>query len=317
MSKKVELVQGFGLESTKRFFYMLLVESWLAKLLGSPVLSIVVPILVGLYYIVLDVWGDDWSIIVDFKSFHEIAFSLLAGATVFVAFWRGVSESLKSKVDNQSLVMQKSIALYCNELVHNKAQTVLHRAKSLKPNANPFRRVVLPQSQIRRSIEGIHKLLSDAFRIERRNIRITIISRRPTGGKWHYEFKHKVQREHHPADKIMNGCSAASHCYSTGESLFIADIRKGIKESVFMHSERSQGAEIGSLFCKPVKIVVNSCQFDYIFTIAIYGELLCPPYKKDECSAWANIFDDIADRIELELYLLSVDKYSSSGGKMS
>ncbi len=41
----------------------------------------------------------------------------------------------------------------------------------------------------------------------------------------------------------------------------------------------------------------------------IYGEIICTPYDLEECKATEKIFDQISDRIELELYLHSMRKY--------
>ena len=53
----------------------------------------------------------------------------------------------------------------------------------------------------------------------------------------------------------------------------------------------------------------------YIFTIAVYGEFLCTPYDEEEYKACEKLLDEVADRVELELYLHSLKTYKTSGGK--
>ena len=107
----------------------------------------------------------------------------------------------------------------------------------------------------------------------------------------------------------MNQASTAKHCFTTGESIFISDIRKGVKENIFFESVRSKKNKIGSIYCKPIRIEVNNKTYVYIFTIAIYGEFFCTPYDEDECKICEEILDEISDRVELELYLFSMKKF--------
>lgn len=59
----------------------------------------------------------------------------------------------------------------------------------------------------------------------------------------------------------------------------------------------------GSVFCKPVRVTVSNVESVYIFTIAVYGQYICTPYDEAECRACEKILDEVADRVELELYL--------------
>ena len=113
----------------------------------------------------------------------------------------------------------------------------------------------------------------------------------------------------------MNGSSTAKYAFDTGDSVFIPDIRKGVKEGVFINSDRSNKSEVGSIFCKPVRITVSGTEYVYIFTIAVFGQYLCTPYDEEECRACEKILDEVADRVELELYLNSIKRFRENGGK--
>src|SRR5690625_663249 len=84
---------------------------------------------------------------------------------------------------------------------------------------------------------------------------------------------------------------------------------------LFLESSRSKVSEIGSIFCKPVRIQVGTIEYVYIFTIAVFGQHICTPYDEDECIACEKILDEVADRVELELYLFSIKQYRDDGGK--
>ena len=113
----------------------------------------------------------------------------------------------------------------------------------------------------------------------------------------------------------MMGSSTAKYAFESGDSIFIPDIRKGIKEEVFYSSDRSNKSDIGSIFCKPVRISVGKREYIYIFTIAVFGQYLCSPYDEEECRACEKILDEVADRVELELYLNSMKDFQIGGGK--
>lgn len=83
----------------------------------------------------------------------------------------------------------------------------------------------------------------------------------------------------------------------------------------FLESERSKKNEIGSIYCKPVRVTVSGVEYTYIFTVVVYGQFLCVPYDNDECRACESLLDEVSDRIELELYLHSMKSFKENGGK--
>ncbi len=283
--------------------------------LSSPIMGIVVPPLVGLYYGTLDIWGEDWKIIKDYKEIHEFVFLMLASLTVLILFLKGLSEQFKGIVNKKYQNILESLVVFFNDLVKKKKDRFYQKAKNVKPNADIFKIITQPKDQLDFVLDGTKTLLKNGFEIEPKNIAITIIQGVPSEAKWWYEFKCDSQKQHTKAKQIMEGSSTASYCYKNGESIFISDIRKGLKENIFLTSERSKKSTIGSIYCKPVRINVNSIDFVYIFTMVIYGEFLCTPYDEEECKACERLLDEVGDRVELELYLHSIRKYKDSGGK--
>lgn len=298
----------------KNFLYKLFVDNKVIDFLSLPLLGIVVPPFIGLYYVILDIWGNDWNIIKSYVDIHEFIFTLLAAFTVVILFLKGISEQFKGNASKKYQLILQELLLFINELVKKKRDRFHKKAKDIKRTGDVFKQITHPREQIEYALDGTKTFLSKGFGIDRKNIILTIIGGNPNLNKWWYEFKCDQQTQHTKAKDIMASESTAKHCYDSGESLFIPDLRKGVKEGVFHPSERYSRKESGSIFCRPVRIDIDTVQYVYIFTIVIYGQLLCTPYDLDECRATERILDEISDRIELELYLHSMRQYREHGG---
>lgn len=299
----------------KKWLYIIFVKNRVVEFIAHPVLSVVVPPIVGLYYGTLDIWGDDWGWVKDRKEIHELIFTVLAASTVLILFFKGVREAAEGSVSKRYQLLTESILQFFNGLVKKKRDRFFNKAKNLKPTADIFRIITHPKDQLEHVLDGTKTFLINGFSINSKNIGITIIQGRPSDNRWWYALKCDTQKQHTKPRDLMSGSSTARYCYESGDSLFIPDVRKGIKEGMFFESARSKATETGSIFCKPVRIKVGNLEYVYIFTIAVFGQHLCTPYDEDECIACEKILDEVADRVELELYLFSIKQYRESGGK--
>ncbi|WP_373950679.1 MULTISPECIES: hypothetical protein [Vibrio] len=299
----------------KKFLYVLFVNNKVVDFISSTFLSVVVPPIVALYYGTLDIWGDDWNWVKDYKSLHEFLFSILAAFTFIVLFLKGISETFKGRVAKRYELLLESLIVLFNGLVKKKRDRFYQQAKTLKPKEDVFKRITQPRDQLEHVLDGTKRFLTEGLGLDQKNIGITIIQGAPAEKRWWYDFKCDAQKQHTKAKDLMEGKSTAQYCFEHGDSLFIPDLRKGIKEGVFFESSRSKKTGIGSIFCKPVRVTINHVDYVYIFTIAVYGQHLCTPYDENECRACEKILDEVADRVELELYLHSMKQYRESGGK--
>ncbi|EJL6781062.1 TPA: hypothetical protein ACMDRZ_003849 [Vibrio cholerae] len=299
----------------KKALYYIFVNNRFINLIGSTFLSITIPPIVALYYGTLDIWGDDWAWVKDYKSIHEKLFLTLAIFTVVVLFIKGISDSFKGNVSKKYEVLLESLLVLFNGLVKKKRDRFFQKARTLKPREDAFKKITQPRDQLEHMLDGTKRFLIEGFGIESKNIGVTIIQGKPSQNLWWYEFKCDAQKQHTKAKDLMTKDSTAKYCFENGDSIFIPDIRKGTKEGVFFNSNRSSKSSIGSIFCKAVRVNVNGLEYVYIFTIAVYGQFLCTPYDENECQACEKILDEVADRVELELYLHSMKQYRDSGGK--
>lgn len=298
----------------RKLLYFIFVNNRVIKFLDNPALSIVIPPVVALYYGTLDIWGDDWFWIKDHRTTHGFIFSLLASITVVILFLKGMAESGRSAAAKKYQLLLESLISFFNELVKKKKDRFNNKARGLKPTGDVFRTITHPKDQLEHVLDGAKRLLVNGFGLDQKNVGITIIQGNPLDNKWWYELRCDPQRQHFKAKDLMTGSSTAKYCFDSGDSLFISDIRKGIKDGVFQESDRSKKSSAGSIFCKPVRVTVGKIEYVYIFTIAIFGEFLCIPYDEEECRACENILDEIGDRVELELYLHSIKQFKETGG---
>lgn len=298
----------------QKWLYVAFVKNRIIKFIGSPFVIIVIPPILALYYSVLDIWGEDWDIIKNYRTWHERVFIILGGATVIVLVLKGIAEQFRRTIAEQYFVILQSMMSFFNELVKKKKDRFYNKALDLRPNADIFSIITHPDDQIEYALDGAKRFLINAFRVEQKNIAITIIQGVQAEDAWRYAFKCDSQRQHTKPQYIMESKSTAKYCYETGDSLFISDIRKGEKEGVFLPTERSRNSKIGSIYCKPVRVDVGSISYTYIFTIVVYNQFICTPYDEEECRACERVLDEISDRVELELYLYSIKNFKQNGG---
>lgn len=300
--------------SLKKILYVLFVNNAIIKFLNAPALSMIISPIVGLYYGALGIWGNDWAWISNNRPLHQLLFSLLASTTILILFIKGLAEAGKGIAAKKYQTLLDSMITFFNELVKKKKDRFNNKSRGLKPTADIFKIITHPKDQLEYALDGTKRFLIDGFGIDQKNIGITIIQGNPGDNRWWYALQCDSQRQHYKAKDIMNSPSTAKHCFDSGDSLFIPDIRKGLKDRVFYESDRSKKTGIGSIFCKPVRAIVGGVEYVYIFTIAVFGEYLCTPYDESECRACEKILDEVADRVELELYLHSIKQFKESGG---
>lgn len=298
----------------KKFLFAIFVNNRVMSAIASPALGIIIPPLIGLYYGTLDVWGDEWGIVKNYKAIHEFIFTVSASFTVLILFLRAVSQTFQGQIQSKYQEIIQATMIFINEVVKKKKDRFHESAKGIRPKADIFKAITKPQDQIDFLLDGTRRLLRDAFGIEYKNIEITIIQGNNLDGKWWYLHQTEKQRQHTKAKDIVDGKSTARYCLDTGDSILVPDIRKGLKEEIFLPSDRSKKSQLGSIYCKPVRVNVGDKEYVYIFTVCVYGELICTPYDEVECKACERLLDEVAERVELELCLHSIKSFKESGG---
>lgn len=288
------------------FFRWLLIGNWLSRLVRNQILEMIVPALVGLYFLVLDVWGDDLWWVRDYQDTHKVIFGLFAGATIAILFWRGIGDFF---FGSQSEYVQglENLLYSIERIISAKIRRFQLKSREVRANTNVFTLITQPDEQIRVILEEAHGFLVGWCSVPRGIFDITVIRKNPYTGEVSFLAKANRHWEHTAPDTLLAEKSAAAKCLETGEELFIPDKRKGAKKGIYHLSERdSRSKNDGSLFCRPVTVKIGAHEEKFLITFATYGQKVCDPADQHAREAANLLFREFAKRIELELMLLSI-----------
>lgn len=288
----------------------------LKKIFGQKWLSSAFAVLLGLYYGTLDIWGDDWGWILDYKPLHSRIYSILMGLTIISVSlrayydWQDVkNKAVHDKLQNQFLLFIKNIVQAKRTRFYDKVTKL-----DIGKRANFFEIITHPKEQLR-SIMQNAIIFFEFYGVPRSNLQITILSSNSNINEWVYEETLDRQKNHTDANVLMQNRSVATQALQTGEPIFLADLsEEGTRDSekIFYKSERSVKVNcIGSIYCKPVTIKIQEITYNYIFTLVTYGTYLCSPNNVDEANQIATLLDEIGDRVELELYVLAMRQHQA------
>lgn len=223
----------------RKLFYLIFVNNRVIDFIGSPFMSIVIPPIVALYYGTLDIWGDDWHIVKDYKSIHETIFSVLAGTTALVLFIKGIAEQFRGSITKKYHSILQSMVACFNELVKKKRDRFFQEAKFLKPNIDVFKKITQPKNQIEYALDGTKRLLHNAFGIDPKNIAITIIQGKVTESKWWYEFKCDTQKQHTVVVYGQFICTPYDEAECRACEELLDEISDRVELELYLHSMKS------------------------------------------------------------------------------
>lgn len=287
----------------------LLYENSLVSSFRNKFIQVVVPGLSALYFLCLDVWGDDWRIIKDYKSDHEFIFSFLISASLLILIVRGTADWYEGKSDKAYIAFMEQFSILTSKLVTRKLERFKDEALKLKPNGNTFRQITQPKDQINLILGEIESLLLANFGVKKKQVCITVMHQNPKTNTWYYEYETNKGWRHTKAQTLINEGSAAAECLKTGEPIFHPCKKIASRSKQYFLSERDKISGIGSVFCYPAVTKNPDYTDNYIVSIVTYGKRLCDPLDKDQAEAIADIFSDICQRIDLELTLHSIKKW--------
>lgn len=290
--------------------------TFLKKTFQNTWLNSSLAILLGLYYGTLDIWGDDWQWIADYKNIHSVVYSILVLATVISVVIKASLDHIIEKNQNEErLILNKFISTVTN-IVYIKRTRFYDKASNLDKNKKHIRffdEITHPDEQIKHIMSQSREFFN-FYGVERSQIEMTvlgsIINNEDTNEKWKYVIQSDRQREHSNPNIIMSCNSLAKKAIDSGQSIFLAELKEGINQQKFFESNRSKEAgNIGSIYCKPVTIKIQEITYRYVFSIVSYGTYLCSPTNTVEAKQIAKILDEFGDRVELELYLFAMKRH--------
>jgi hypothetical protein len=262
----------------------------------------------GSYYLILDVWGDSWPIIVKNKPFHELAFTILLILTLMAVIIKEVSEYIEERLLRVNDDISNSMSALTTRAVLVKLNRFKEKSKTLGISADIFNTITQPKEQINLILGEIESLMHKCFDIKISQSCITIMCVKDE--KQYFKYTTKRDWQHTRPKKLISNKSAAKMSLTLGEPVFFASKIKEAKKGNYFISERDKQKGDGSVYCYPVKTNINGNIDTYIISIVTYGKRICQPFDNDKAEAITEIFSDICRRIDLELTLESIKNSS-------
>lgn len=276
----------------------------------GKLLGVVLPGFAGAYYLALDIWGDQWPILVKNKDLHSTIFKVLIFFSLLSLIVRAIADWIVEKKEKDYVLFLQSLSVLTTKLVKSKLDRFKLVAGKLTPNGNTFKKLSEPDKQINLILTEIELLFNKHFGIkdDKLSIVITRIKNHLQDDMVCYHaFKNHKRWQRTKAIKIIeNKTSIASRCLKTGESIFIADKSEASDNKHYYFSKRDKRKKIGSVFCYPSITNTNSYEDKYIICISTYEKILCDPDDRETVSAIRSILDDICRRLDLELTLYAI-----------
>lgn len=286
------------------------------KLFQIPWLSSALAILLGLYYGTLDIWGDEWTWIKDYKNWHAWIYSILMLLTIISVIYKTYLNYKSDKLKFEDDQLLKNFLSFIKNIVHAKRTRFYDKVSRLDTTTkriNFFEEITHPKEQIRYIMAQAVKFF-EYYGVESGHLEMTVLGAHTTASvtifDWKYLLQLDRQRQHTDPNQLMNNPSIAKQAILRGEPIFLADLQEGVDQNIFYKSSRSENANnVGSIYCKPVTIKIQGITYKFVFTIVSYGTYLCSPNSEAEAKQLAILLDEIGDRIELELYLLAMTQH--------
>lgn len=300
----------------------LLYDNLVLKIIRHKFFQLLLPGLASIYYMTLDIWGDDWKIITNYKHVHENIFLILIGMSLLVLFVRGIADWYETRSNTAYIAFMERLSTLTSRLVKFKLNRFKEKAKYLKPNGNTFKAITNPKEQISMILHEIESLLYEYFSIKNKNCCVTIMHKDPKTQKWYYAYRtRKNWNLPKPQTIIDNKSSTAAMCFSLGEPVFHPCKQSASKSNKYYLDEKDKREGKGSVFCYPVLTTNGDYSDIFLISIATYGKWLCDPVDTEKSDAISEFLSDICSRLDLELTLSSIKdwqfKYHSKGSRES
>jgi hypothetical protein len=286
------------------------IANTLSKIFGSfvetafgQIVLFLWPVMINAYFLCLDVHGDDWPILKNNKTFHDILFISL----LLVSFIVGILIALRNTLSiNRERMFMEMIGCFGSS-VKTKCDRFRRKFPNISPNCNVFKIITEPIEQIENSSQFYCKLIENIFGLPQDSVDITVIHMDEAGH--HYEFQAQKNTKHMDLSLLMNEKSAAAQCLSSGVEMLVACKNEAANNGEYLLSDTDKRSLPGSAYCYPV-VLGKPFGTSYIITITTFGKRFCGPRNENGKEAAKIVLKEIAKRIELELILQAMKEYA-------
>lgn len=299
-----------------KIFKFICYSNPLSALAENRILGYLFPAVVGLYYLTLDVWGNDWPMIRSHKELHQNIYILLVCATLFFIFLKLLRAFYLDLTKTTKADVRVGLIMLASRVVSAKLERFKGCAEDIDATTNTFKKITKPQEQIQVIISEMITYLYNTFEIDDDEVCITITHFDTVSNRWHFMNDTHRGWNHTKAGRLFTERSMAALAMSRGEPVFHPDKMAASKKGEYFPSDKDKRDKKGSAFCHPVVVKVNGTEFKFVISLITYGKMLCNTHNPEQVKAIKLTLMDICRRIELELTLWSI-KFSQSSASPS
>ena len=275
----------------------------------NRLVALVLPWIAGSYFLILDVWGDEWTWIKNHQEMHEGIFWFLLVCSLGSLFIRGIVRPPQAlETDATAREVEEALIATVGTIVQTKLLRYRQALPTLKPHSDKLRKLADPRKQIETIAELAARFIRENFGLKEDQISITVLRKTPTS-KWHYHYQHHPDWSHTSAEPLMATNSAAAAALNTGENIFLVDKIRAADEGHFTLSDRDRRRGDGSAFVYPIKLATSSGEYAYIVSFVTYDRQLCEDFQTQTAEIAESCLREICRRFEIEL---SLDALESS-----
>jgi len=269
--------------------------------------ALIIPWVTGSYYLMLDVWGDDWKWISAHKNVHEKVFILCLLLSLILLFIRGLEKNNLGRFEEDRLakdVLRQFITTIA-AIVQVKIQRFRGKIPSIKKNSDKFSHITHPKDQLSVIANSMAQFLLGSYGLKEDQISITILKKIGDSGNWSF-FYDLHEWRHTDAQILMKQNSAAKYCLETGEELFIADKIQASMKGRFFLTSRDKRRGGGSAYFYPLRYDSANGKVNYLVSVVTYGAQFCHEYQVQTIDITKAFLREFVRRFELELCLQTI-----------
>lgn len=271
-------------------------------------------LLIAAYFGTLDIWGDEWSFIKEYRDIHACIYITCIIFEVVLFIVRAYIDNQVELQNQEYTSFLEGFIKFTSKIVHTKSKRFKKTSKKLNPNADIFQAITKPVTQIEKIAEETCNLLKGNFVEENEQVSVSVFGKHP-GKEWYRLALEGANKGKNTDVAVLFGTeSAAKYCYEDGNPVYFNDKNIAADEGRYHLSERDRRHITGSIYCYPVMVDTPDGMNHYVISIVTYGKKLCEKDERKQVEAVKTFMKEICRRIELELTLHSIMLWSNRKG---
>lgn len=306
---------GVRLKAWKRWFFL---DCRLAKFARHAVWYGVFQVLVGGYFLILDVWSAE-ALASGRIDAHKIGFGFLLGVGICWSIFRLIGDGVPVSIADVGKYVKtlENLLISVGAIITAKMNRFHDKAQSL-PKNNIFKAITHPETQMKVILqEAIRFLITQEPALNTESVDATVVCR-DRNGHWKCLVESGITSAVEVARLAGNESSTFQRAIATGKTAFYADKRLASNSEHYVKSGRDKAENtVGSICCIP--IILNNFLKEgrtdiCCVSFASYGLQFCESDDEASKKAFMFVCDEFAQRVKLEfmLYLIKQEAATKS-----